>query len=184
MQAAECLVHDDVFDFKYQPTTFRHSVLGVGSQVQNHLLDLADVGMNQGTSVYEVEFDSDHAGNGSLQHFGDLGYGPVEVKGSEVGFRLAAESQDAPYEVFGSFRRLQYLLQFIRACPADPVFFQRQLGVPGDRHQNVVEVVSNASCQGAYGFHFLRLKELGLELAASLFGIFLFGNVGKGNNDC
>ena len=79
---------------------------------------------------------------------------------------LAAEGQQLAGQRSGAIGGVGDLLGRAaqRGVGADAL--QQELGVPGDHHQQIVEVVGDAAGEAADGFHLLRLAELLFEGAA------------------
>jgi len=83
---------------------------------------------------------------------------------------FAAEGQQLPGQRSGALRGVG---DFLRRPPQPgigPDTFEQKLGIAGDHHQQVVEVVGDATGEAADRLHFLRLAELQLQYAG-------FGNV-------
>ena len=105
---------------------------------------------------HQIDVLADQAGQ-QFEVFRDHG---VQVKNFGSEHLLAAEGQELPGEGGGAVGGVGNFL----GGPADSGLgadaIQQKLGVAGDDHQQIVEVVGNAAREAADGFHLLRLAEL------------------------
>ena len=78
---------------------------------------------------------------------------------------LPAEGEDLPHEVSRPHCRFKYILKASLYLRAVGDIIHRHLGEANDGGEHVVKIVGNAPREGAEGFHFLSLAELGLQKA-------------------
>ena len=92
----------------------------------------------------------------SLPHVFDNG---VEVDDARLQHLLAAEGEKLARERGGAIGSAM-MTSLCAAGVALREHVEQKLGVALDDHQEIVEVVSDATGEAADGFHFLRLAEL------------------------
>src|SRR5215813_5704090 len=78
----------------------------------------------------------------------------------------AAEGKQLPGEDTGTIGRTQDLLQSVPLWIRRTGSVQEHLGISANDRQEIIEVMSDASRQPAYGLHLLSLTELFLQFPA------------------
>ena len=91
-------------------------------------------------------------------------YGVVHIEGCKAYGLPPAEGEEALGEIDGFFGGGEYLVHVSLEGIGFTHGRAKQGSESRDHGEDVVEVMGDAPCQGAYGFHFLGLEELGLEL--------------------
>ena len=76
----------------------------------------------------------------------------------------AAEGEKLLHQVLGTLPGREDCLQML-PCRGSPHLILSELGEADDRREDVVEVMGDAACQRANGFHLLRLRSLGFEMS-------------------
>ena len=137
----------------------------VDRQVEHDLLDLRAVGEHRGKAGRGQHRDLDVLADQPPQHRQQRGGDLAEVERMRVEHLLAGEGEQLAGELGGALGRALDLEQLVAArAGADPP--PRDLAVPADHRQQVVEVVRDAARELADRLHLLRLPELVLEPAA------------------
>ena len=139
-----------------------HGVPGVGRQVDQHLLDLADVGLDRRVSAAD-DPHLDVLADEPLQQFFDAFQDRFELHVLEAHHLLPAERQQALRQVGGPLGGRE---DIVHVRPQGVVLGElhlKQAPVPGDGRQDIVEVVGHAAGQSAHCLHFLRMAQLFLE---------------------
>jgi hypothetical protein len=86
---------------------------------------------------------------------------------------LAGKGQQLPRHAGRAFGGVHDLLETMSRCCGKSILFERELTVPEDDREHVVEVMRDASGETPHGLHALRVCELEFELFARLFGLLL-----------
>src|SRR5437867_3704740 len=90
---------------------------------------------------------------------------------------MPAEGEYAPHQVAPVTARLHNGFQILALAAPLRQFSHQQFRQRKYRHQRVVEVVRNASGEGAERFELLRMEQLTLELALPLLGRPCLGHI-------
>ncbi len=140
-----------------------HGVFSIDDEIHDDLLELTGIGASatDGGSETGGEFDifADERAQEAL-HIGDDG---VHVDDLEFEKLLAAEGEKLTREGSGAIGGLLngFGLDVQRVFGSELI--EENFGIAADDHEQIVEVVSDASGETADGFHFLRLTELIFE---------------------
>ena len=81
-------------------------------------------------------------------------------------FGLAAEEENLLHELFGPHASGEDPLEMLAGAASRRHLLQRQLAIPQDGRQDIIEIVGDPTGQRADGFHLLRLTQLGFEQVA------------------
>src|SRR4051794_21782279 len=89
----------------------------------------------------------------------------VEIENARFQHLATAECQQLAGECSRTIRGLADLLHFVAHWIALSDFAQHQVAVALDDREEIVEIVSDATRESSYGFHFLRMAKLVLKLS-------------------
>ena len=137
----------------------------IGHQVHDDLVDLRVVGVDGRRVGVEVRSQLDRGGHRGPQQVNRLLQRPAQVHGRARQLAMAAERQDALYQLAAAVGRAAHLVE-IRQRLLRGQGGRDQLGVADDGAQQVVEVVRDAAGQRPDGLHLLRLPKPVLQHAA------------------
>ena len=161
---AEVRAHRNVGALHGKLAAFGHGIFGVDHQVHDDLLELAGVGAGVsgvgGQAGNQLDVFADEGAQQAL-HVADDG---VDVDHLEFEELLSAESQQLAGEGGGAVGGLLDRLDLLVHGAAFFQLLEQDLGVSVDHHQQIVEVVGDATGEAADGIHFLRLAQLLFEL--------------------
>ena len=126
-------------------------------------MDLGRICQNSPQLVVNIFNDVDRRRYRGPQEFECFGNDLLHQHRFADRFGLPAEHQDLLHQLLCTFPCLENLLQ----VPPAPGFrgqgHQREVRIPDNSGQDIVEVVCNPSCQGTDGFQFLSLQKLGFQ---------------------
>ena len=156
----------DIRSLDCQATALRHRVARINGEIQDHLLDLAAVGLDQA-----------HVGSGRGLQLNVLADQPSQnslhvhknaLNADYFGRQhlFSTESKQLARERGGPLRGRLDLFRVTPQRIAGGQTIREQICVALDNHQEIVEIVSNSSRQSSDCFHFLRLAKLLLQLSA------------------
>ena len=153
----------DVRGLDRQLAALRHGVAGVHGQVHDDLVDLAWIGAHGAQlgawNHDQIDVLADHA----REHLQVLGDHLVQIEHFGGQHLFAAEGQQLPGQRSGALRGIGDFLRRAAQPRIGTEPIEQKLGVAGDHHQQVIEVVRDAAGEAADRFHFLRLTELQLQ---------------------
>jgi hypothetical protein len=137
----------------------RHGIASVHGQVDDHLLELAGVGLDAGAGR-RLDHELDILAEQPLQHGAQALNDRVGIDHARLQELLATEGQELTGQgaspLGGLLDQADVLAHGIRlAQPA-----QQQLGASGDHGEQVVEVVRDAAGQPPDGLHLLHLPHV------------------------
>ena len=141
-----------------------HRVLRVDRQVQNHLLHLCRIGPHPGRGAGQVGDEGDVLPEEVAEEPGRPRHRLVEVENFWLGSGLAAEGQKLRRQPRGPLARGRHLVYEVAVRTRVREFVEKDLGVPVDDRQQVVEVVRDATGQKPRRLRLLRVPELLLHL--------------------
>ena len=158
-------VQDDVAGLDGELAAARHGVAGVDRQIDEHLVDLAGVGLD----AREVRPRHDGQFDVLVEQLAEhqLRVADLRIEVEHLGHAdvAAAEGEQLRGEADGAVGSLVDLLGGAEQRVARPQARRQQLGEALDDRQQVVEVVGDAAGQPADGFHLLGVAQLVLEVA-------------------
>ena len=153
---------DDVRGLDRHRAALRHRVARVHGEVDDHLLDLRRVGAHRARARAEHRDELDVLADQPAQHHVHVADRRVQVEDPRLQHLPAAEREQLARERGRAVGRPLDLLgvpaQLRVGRAAD-----QELAVPGDRREQVVEVVRDAAGEPADRFHLLRLAQLRLD---------------------
>src|ERR1700674_1744624 len=165
VSTSEVLVEGDVGSLDGELAALRDGIARINGKVHDDLVDLAGIGADRADcgawNHDQIDILADHAG----KHFQVLGNYLIQVEDLRGEHLFAAEGQQLPGQRRCALRGIG---DFLRRTPqpgigSDP--FEKKLGIAGDHHQQVVEIVGDAPGEASNRLHLLRLTELQLEHA-------------------
>ena len=165
-----------IFRLNENVSTFGHGVPGVEIQVYQHLLDLSPVDFNAPDIVLQGFVDNDFLA-GAGEHRGTVFHDVIQTRRTQSVLAFSGKTQKLVGKIGrahnGIFNALDVFVVRVVRFGLQP----HQGYISLDAHQQVVEVMGNAAGQGADGFHFLGVDQLGLQMLFFLLGFNPFSNV-------
>ena len=140
-----------------------HGLPGVDVYVQQHLFDLAAVGLD-GPEIGLQFFPDDNPFLHATEHAVFIPYHRTQIKRFDFVLAPAREPEQLPRQIRGASDVLFDSLEIFDMRVIGVDVDQHDRGAALDAHQQVVEIMRNAARQGADGFHFLGLKQLLLKV--------------------
>ena len=142
-----------------------HRVARVQRQVQQDLLDLAGVRPHRPERRARTDVELDVLGDHPLQHRRDAVHDGVQVERVRAAARRAAEREQLVGERRGTLGGLDHLLDAGARGMVSRQQLLRELAVPGDHAQQVVEVVRDPAGQLSERLEALRALQHAAGLA-------------------
>ena len=142
-----------------EPAAVGHRIARVEDQVEQHLLDPAQVGEREQLPGLEIELELDGLADGHAQHplrGPDRG---VEIEAAGLDQVPPGKGQQLAGERRGAGGGIGDRLHVLPPRVAGRQRLRHEFAVAEDRHQHVVEVVSHAPSQPTDGLEPLRLPE-------------------------
>ena len=143
----------------------RHRVAGVDDEIDDHLLELVEVGLDQPqvAAVDDVELDrlADQPAQQHLQFRQHV----VELQRLRAQRLPAREGEQLPHQPRRAIGVLLDLHDVLEGRIGRPVIGEQQVGIADDRGQHIVEVVRDAAGELADRLHLLALGEILLQRA-------------------
>ena len=165
MEAGEGRVDVDVAGFQGQGPSLGHGVARVHREIQHDLAHLSEVGPYPGQGGVRPDPLLDALLDEAGQHLGHLCQHLVQVDDLRLQVLAPAEGQELASEVRGVLGRLADHAHVVELRAAFGEAAPQQLGRPGHHHQEVVEVVSDASGQAPDRLHLQGLPQLVFQRA-------------------
>ena len=169
-------VEVDVRGLDRELAALRHGITGVDREVHDHLLDLAGIRPHGGEVGREPRGELDVLAQQPAQHVLRFRHEAVQVDHFRLHHLLPAEGEQLAGEPRRAVGRLADLGDVFSARVGGAQVIQQQVGIAGDRREDVVEVVRHAAGQAPHSLHLLRLAQLLLQADA-------LGDVARGAED-
>src|SRR5580700_7058392 len=163
------VINDQVLRFDGELAAERHGVAGVDGEIEEDLLELAGVGFDAAEGIAEAQAELDVFTNQAAEELAHVGDEFVEVEDLGLKDLHAAEGEHLAGEGSGAVGCFANLLATAVEGLVGLQAVEKQIAVAADYGEQVVEVVGDAACHAAEGFHFLGLAELAFELSALRF---------------
>src|SRR6266568_203830 len=155
---------------KSEQASIRHGITGIGRQVHQDLFDLPAVGIDgqffQAYQYPEIDIRSDDV----LQEFFDLFDDQVQIDRLRIDDLFSAEGEQTAGQIDGPVGSRKHLDQIFSLGVVPGHVHLYQGAETDDGCKDIIEIMSHAPCQLAYGLHLLGLEELAFQCLA-------FGNV-------
>ena len=159
---------------------------GVGTQIQQRLLNLCHVGQHGRQVLGGAHLQVDGGRQCDAQQALGVVHHLGPVHGAALQRLVAAEGEDLPHQIARAapgFFNFAQALQNGRLRILGQGIGLGQLDVAQNGAQDVVEVVCNAARHGANGLHLVRFAQLRFQLVAPLLGFFAPGQVARKHGD-
>ena len=140
-----------------------HGVACVDDEVDDHLLELVEIGLDQPQVAAVLDVDLDLLADQPAHHVLQLGQNVAELQHLGPQRLPAREGQQLAHQAGRPVAVLLDLHDVLEGRIGRPVVGQQQVGIAQDRGQDVVEVMRDAAGQLADGLHLLRLDEAFLQ---------------------
>ena len=142
-----------------------HGVAGIDRQIHDHLLELRNVDPHrpQIAAVHHLQRDL-FADQPAQQHV-EIGQHLAEIEHLRPHRLLAREGQQMPHQARRPVGILLDLHDVLERRVGRLVGIEQEIGRHHDGGQHIVEIVGDAAGELADQLHFLRLRDLGFELA-------------------
>ena len=137
-----------------------HRVGRVGDQVHHDLVDQVGVGHNGTFPRLVAPHHLHRRRDARTEDTQALLHRSPQIDSAGIPLGLAAERQDLPDQFLGPLRAGQDAFQIIGCSAMGGHFDHAHFGVSDHGGQDVVEVVGDASGEGAQGFQFLCMPEV------------------------
>ncbi len=133
------------------------------------MLNLTRVGLDAPLHAARFEDQQDFRAHQAPQHALEVLHQGVDFQ--NLGFEglVAGKGQQLPRQGCGPLGRLLNLANVLALGTVGRELIERQLAVPLDEHQEVIEVVGDAARHPTHGLHLLRLADFGLRPANFFF---------------
>ncbi len=136
-------------------TAVRHGVAGVDGEVDDHLLELALIGLDQTQIPFVGHVELDVLADQATQQMGQLGQRVGHAEAPGLKRLLARESEELAHQIGGPVGVLLDLHDVGEGLVAGAVAQQQEVGKADHRRQQVVEIVGDAAGQLADRLHLL-----------------------------
>ena len=146
-----------------------HGMPGIGAEVHEHLVHLGGIPHDKGIGL-DIHTDINGGRQRGPQQFRGLPNNAVQLDRLHFVFALSTEGQDLLDQVFGTQAGLEHLLHVVAEVALRRDIFHGHFGKSDHSGKNIVEIVGDASGQGADGFHFLGLAQLSTQGFPLFFG--------------
>ena len=160
---------DLIESFDRELSAARHSVARVDREVDQARLELGHVHFDRPQTCGASDLDLDHFAEGALEEVRHSGQVIVEIDDFRIERLAPRESKQAMCQrgrAVGSAQRARNPALHVCRTASRPLRGPlRSFQIPLDDHQQVVEVVSDATTELAHGLQPLRGRELLLRLA-------------------
>src|SRR4029077_5592849 len=137
---------------------------GIGAQIHRHLVQMRGIPDDRGVSGLEPALETYPGRQGGTEELECLLDDRLDVHWYALTETAATEAQDTIDERFGAPRCMHYVVEIASQRRVWRRTLVRKLPVAEDRTEDVVEVVGDATGEGADRFHLLRLPKLRLQL--------------------
>ena len=145
----------------------RHRIARIDREIENRVLDLADVGDRRPKLACKRRLDLDRIAQGAPQYVGHAVRDFVQVERDRLQPLPPSDDEQAVGEPAAHLRRLvrttQQVARLVIQLPQT-----QQLQITRDHGQEIVEVVRHAARKLANGLEFLRSEKGGLRFLAPL----------------
>ena len=155
-----------------QLAALRHGVTGVHRQVHDDLFDLARIDFHMPKVRVENGFQVHVLPDQAPEHVLGAPDNAVEVQHLDFHHVFTTEGQELASQRSGPLPGLVNCLQRVVRGVARSKVRQEHFAGPRDDGQQIVEIMGDTARQLPDGLHLLRLGELGLAYAQTLFGTF------------
>ena len=157
------------------PAALAHRVARVDDEVDDHLLELVEVGLHQPeiAAVHDIELD--RLANQPAQQHLQLRQDVVELQRLRAKRLAARKRQKLPHQPRRPVGVLLDLHDVLKGRIGRAVVGEQEIGIADDRGQHIVKVMRDAAGELADRLHLLALREVLLQGA-------LFGGVEREND--
>ena len=146
-----------------EPPSCRHGVPRVGGKVHKYLVDLGYIRLDSYIGLGKGYYEFYVLGEESLEQLLRFSHYFIDLSWFELYNLLPAEGEKALGEDGSLLGRCENLVHVL-SLGVIPHAGLQEASVPDDCSEDIVEIVSNAACEGAHSFHLLGVKELGFEV--------------------
>ena len=140
-----------------------HRVARIDDEVDDHLLELVEVGLDQPEVAPVRDFELDLLADQPAQHHLQFRQHVGELQHLRPQRLPARERQQLPHQARRPVGVLPDLHDVLERRVGRPVVDEQQVGIADDRGQHVVEVVRDAAGELADRLHLLPLREILLQ---------------------
>ena len=161
---AIAFVQPNICGLNDKSSPFRHSIAGIRCQIHQHLFDLPSIGPYTCEFISRQECPLNVFPHQPLQHLARLLDDLIDIKHLQGLRVLSAEGQKLAGQVRSPLRGGHYLFQIRARAAVAGQLIQREFCVGADHHQEIIEIMSNATSKTSDGVRLLRLLQLLFEL--------------------
>ena len=140
-----------------------HRVARVDDEIDDHLLELVEVGLDQPQVAPEHDVEFDRLADQPAQQHLQVGQHFAELQRLRPQRLAAREGEQLPHQAGGPVGVLLDLHDVLEGRIGRAVVGEQQVGIADDRGQDVVEVVGDAAGELADRLHLLALDETLLQ---------------------
>ena len=152
-------VRSDAPGLDAQLAAVRHRVARVDHQVQDDLLDLTGICFDASEMVVQHYGEFDVFFDQATEHLFRVRYDLVDIQDDWFNNLLTTEHQELARERSSTVRRLLDLLDFRAIGINQCGIIQKQIAVPGNHREQIVEVMRHSTSQAANRLHLLGLLQ-------------------------
>ena len=162
---ALAVVGGDIGGAQLEPAAAGHGVAGVDREIHDHLLELRNVDPHRPQIAAMHHLQRDLFADQPAQQHVEIGQHLAEIEHLRPHRLLAREGQQMPHQARRPVGILLDLHDVLERRVGRLVGIEQEIGRHHDGGQHIVEIVGDAAGELADQLHFLRLRDLGLELA-------------------
>ena len=144
-------------------TAIGHGVARIDREVDDHLLELMQVGLDGPEVAAAFELQLDVLAEQAAEQDRQLGQHVAELQALRPQGLLAREGEQLAHEAGSAVRVLLDVHDVLEGRIGRAVVHQQEVGEADDRRQHVVEIMRDAAGELADRLHLLALRDLHLE---------------------
>ena len=141
----------------------RHGVASVDDEIDDHLLELVEVGLHQPQVAPVDDIELDRLADQPAQQHLQLRQDVVELERLRTQRLAAREGEQLPHQSRRPVGVLLDLHDVLEGRIGRPVIGEQEIGIADDRSQHIVEIMRDAAGKLADRLHLLALDEILLQ---------------------
>ena len=157
------LVGADIGGAQRELAAIGHGVARVDHEIDDHLLELRDVGLDLPEVTLRHHFEHHLLADQALQQHGQIVHDFAEIEYLRAQRLLAREGKQMTHQRGGAVGTLANMFDILERGVGRPVVANQEVGRHHDGAKHVVEIVRDAAGERSDHLHLLRLGELVLQ---------------------